>query len=128
MRDKILHILFWVVFFATSFIACNEEEPEQIVIFAEIPSSVKLQNTFNNLDTLKFRITSEEAELELIQLAEGEEIYVNLERGIDFDDNLREYNLRFLYNPKTAGVKNYVLKIVAEPYKKVFSFAIHVQE
>jgi hypothetical protein len=128
MTNRIVFIAFWVVFTATVFIACNEEDTEQIIIQADIPAFVKLQNTYNNLDTLKFRIISDEAMLESIQLVEGEDSYVYLQRGIDFDDNIREYNLRFLYNPKSAGVKNYTLIIIAEPYKKDFSFSIRIEE
>jgi hypothetical protein len=110
-----------------SAVACNDPEPEPIVIKANVPEKVKLNDAFGIADTFKFHIESYETSIDSIQLYEGTNMHIRLGNS-DFGVDLRDLNLNFLYNPNSAGIKNFSFRVKASPYSKVLSFQVIVSE
>jgi hypothetical protein len=103
--------------------ACNEPEPDQITVRAEIPEVI----TFLDADSFKFEIESFEAKIDSVQLFEGNTKYVAL--GVSqFGADMRSLKLNFLYAPNSTGTKQFTLKVNAPPYRENYSFAVEVIE
>jgi hypothetical protein len=102
--------------------ACNEPEPDQITVRAEIPEVI----TFLDADSFKFEIESAEAVFDSVQLFEGNVMYIGL--GDDqFGVDMRSLKLNFLYTPNSKGTKQFTLKVKASPYRENYSFSVEVE-
>jgi hypothetical protein len=105
--------------------ACNEPEPEQLVIRADVPATVILKDAFSVEDTFKFSIESLEATLDSIRLYEGDIMHIGL--GVsEIGADLRSYNAYFIYNPNSIGTKNFEFQVQAPPYIKSHYFEVTV--
>jgi hypothetical protein len=107
--------------------SCNEPEPEQLVIKAEIPASVTLKTSYSVSDTFKFTIESEEAAIDSVQLYEESNMLVGLSIE-QFGSDKRDLELNLLYNPNSTGTKNFEMRVRALPYRKSFFFTVEVVE
>ncbi|MBN2610812.1 MAG: hypothetical protein JXB00_04570 [Bacteroidales bacterium] len=107
---------------------CGSDDPEPIIVIADIPASFAIGLT----DTLKFRITSE-APLDSVELWEGSKNYAcfgkdkmvtDTEQDINY---ILTFNLNFLYTPVSpAGLKNMELRVKSSTHRKNTQFSVNV--
>jgi hypothetical protein len=125
-NSKGLRIVIMAVALAVCF-ACNDPEPEQLVIRADVPETVILKDTYSVEDTFRFSIESLEATLDSIRLYEGEIMHIGL--GVsEIGADIRSYNAYFIYNPNSTGTKSFEFQVMAAPYRKNHFFEVEVIE
>jgi len=107
--------------------SCNEPDPEQIVISADIPKSVSMQMSILEPDTFKFKIKTYETDLDSIKLYEENTNYVSL-KPEDIGANKTKFDLYLLYSPNSIGVKNFELVVISDEYRKSYCFSVEVLE
>jgi hypothetical protein len=106
-------------------LACNEPDPEQLVIRADVPETVVLKDTYSIEDTFKFSIESLEATIDSIRLYEGDVMHIGLGTS-EIGADLRSYQAWFIYNPNSLGVKSFEFQVQAPPYTKSCFFEVNV--